>query len=280
MSYFREKLPDENVVLVRREPAPTEKLKPTEDRVLQLVDGLTTIGHIARMSHLGEFEATKILYQLLQTGWVQPRVGGAITSTPAGSADTQTQIITVFNEVYAKIHSAVAQGGPQGKQAALRRGLESFFASVAEFSPLFVGANLNDDGTRPVDQLLANLAMSPIEDKLDYLHRGLNELLFFELFTAGEAVDRREEIALHHRLSQILRDVPTGGEALVRPAAPTETSAAHVAPPVQFEGGPPARNAELTPEPGPLPSPPGEPDEQELGDDDLEPEITRVQNGS
>ena len=48
--------------------------------------------------------------------------------------------------------------------------------------------------------------MAPTDDKLDYLHRGLNELLFFELFTAGEAVDRREEIELHQRLNQILRD--------------------------------------------------------------------------
>jgi len=47
--------------------------------------------------------------------------------------------------------------------------------------------------------------MAPTDDKLDYLHRGMNELLFFELFTAGEAVDRREEIELHQRLNQIIR---------------------------------------------------------------------------
>jgi hypothetical protein len=61
------------------------------------------------------------------------------------------------------------------------------------------------DGTLPVEQLLFNLSMSPAADKLDYLHRGLNELLFFELFTAGEAVDRTAEIELHKKLSQILQ---------------------------------------------------------------------------
>jgi hypothetical protein len=54
--------------------------------------------------------------------------------------------------------------------------------------------------------------MAPTDNKLDYLHRGLNELLFFELFTAGEAVDRREEIELHQRLNQILREVPSAQE--------------------------------------------------------------------
>ena len=256
LSYFREKLPSAEVVLVRREPAPTEKLKPTEERVLHLIDGISTIAHVARASHLGEFEATRVLYQLLQSGWLQPRAARATLSATGGGTETQTKIIVVFNEVYAKIHAAVAQGGAQSaKQTALRRGLESFFSSVAEFSPLFVGVALEEDGTLPADQLVANLAMSPVEDKLDYLHRGLNELLFFELFTAGEAVDRREEIALHQRLSQILKDVPSGGgDPMVRPAGPTE-SAAHIA---------------TTPEA--LTEKPGD------DGDDFSPEITKVES--
>lgn len=240
LSYFREKLPSNEVVLVRREPPPQEKLKPAEERVLQLVDGLSSIEHIARASHLGDFEATRILYTLLQQGWLQPRP--ARETLAASGTDTQGKIISVFNEVYAKIHQAVS--AQSGKQQALRRGLESFFSSVAEFSPLFVGVSLSSDGTLPADQLLANLMMSPVEDKLDYLHRGLNELLFFELFTAGEAVDRREEIALHQRLSQILKDVPAGGEPIVRPAPPTEASPAHVARPLK----PDEDEVELTPE--------------------------------
>ena len=49
--------------------------------------------------------------------------------------------------------------------------------------------------------------MAPIDDKLDYLQRGLRELLYFELFSAGEAVDRQKEQALQTRLNQILRDM-------------------------------------------------------------------------
>src|SRR5205085_6723528 len=90
--------------------------------------------------------------------------------------------------------------------------LESFFGSVAEFAPLFAGVSMSSDGTVPVEQVLANLEFAPTEDKVDYLHRGLNELLFFELFTAGEAVDRREEIELHQRLNQILREVPSSSD--------------------------------------------------------------------
>ncbi len=219
LSYFREKLPSDEMVMVRREPAPSGKLKPTEDRVMQLIDGMRTIAHVSRASQLGEFETTRVLYQLLQGGWVQPRTGRAAldADVATGGTDLPTRIVEVFNEVYVKIHAAVSQ---KGKAEGLRRGLESFFSSVAEFSPLFVGVTLTANGALPPEQLISNLQMCPVEDKIDYLHRGLNELLFFELFTAGEAVDRREEIELHQRLSHILKEVG-GGESLVRPEAVT-----------------------------------------------------------
>ncbi|MGZ3408445.1 MAG: DUF4388 domain-containing protein, partial [Polyangia bacterium] len=207
LSYFREKLPSPDLVLQRRHPAPPTKLESKEERVLQLVDGVRDLGTIARLSHLGEFETTKVLYQLTTSGFVDPKLQPVVkmeSSRPGDSLqDIFGKVVDAFNEVYAKIFSAVAQ---RGKAQPLMKGLESFFGSVAEFAPLFVGLSMDERGMLARDQLLANLHMAPTDDKLDYLHRGLNELLFFELFTAGEAVDRREEIELHQRLNQILRD--------------------------------------------------------------------------
>jgi len=210
LSYFREKLPSPDVVLVPRHPQPDEKLGDREQRVLDLVDGARTLEMIARITHLGEFETTKILYQLLQSGYVVRKEARPSIKMKMGKPgdtldDMYGRIIDTFNAVYAKIHAAVAA---KGKEQGLQQGLESFFGSVAEFAPLFVGLSLEPDGTLPRDQVRANLQMAPSDNKLDYLHRGLNELLFFELFTAGEAVDRREEIELHQRLNQILREVP------------------------------------------------------------------------
>ncbi len=213
LSYFREKLPSVDLILQRREPQPAERIGPKELRVLGLVDGARSLGEIARQSHLGEFETTKILYQLLQSGFVQQRAASPIdTAVRRGDSveDIYKRIVDTFNFVYAKIHAAVSA---KGKQEALARGLESFFGSVNEFAPLFVGLSMAIDGTLPRSSVLANLEMAPTDNKIDYLHRGLNELLFFELFTAGEAVDRREEIELHQRLNQILRDLPTNQNA-------------------------------------------------------------------
>jgi hypothetical protein len=205
LSYFREKLPTSDLVLQQRHPVPSTKLDHKEERVLMLVDGARDIAAIARASHLGEFDTTKVLYSLTTSGFIEPKQQPVVkmqTSRGDSIQDIYGKVIDAFNEVYAKIYTAVAQ---RGKAQPLLKGLESFFGSVAEFAPLFVGLSMDDKGTLGREALLANLNMAPTDDKLDYLHRGMNELLFFELFTAGEAVDRREEIELHQRLNQIIR---------------------------------------------------------------------------
>jgi hypothetical protein len=207
LSYFRAKLPSPDLVLQRRHPEPAQRLEPRHERLLALVDGVRDLGVIARLSHLGEFETTKILYQLLTSGFIEPKKQPTIQVQPMRVGDSLEdvygKVIDTFNDVYAKVYAAISACD---RAEALRKGLDSFFGSVAEYAPLFVGLSVDGRGTLARDQLLANLAMAPTDDKLDYLHRGLNELLLFELFTAGEAVDRREEIELHQRLNQIIRE--------------------------------------------------------------------------
>jgi hypothetical protein len=209
MSYFRAKLPSSDVVLQQRVPQPEEKLPPREARVLALVDGTRDIVAISRDSHLGEFETTKILFQLFASHYVQmpeARVSAQMQAVPG--TDSATQVVEIFNQAYARVHTTVQTND---KELALARGLESFFASMTEFAPLFSGVTVDGKGELPAESIVANLSMAPVDDKLrlDYLYRGLNELLFFELFIAGEgAVDRRAELELHEKLHQILRDVP------------------------------------------------------------------------
>jgi hypothetical protein len=214
LSYFRAKLPSPEVVPCptnHRELHPSARIGPREQRVLGLVDGVRTLAAIARASHLGEFETTKTLYQLLQAGFVQLRTATAALEVQVAAAgtsvdDLHARILDTFNAVYRKIFDAVAQ---KGRREALEKGLESFLGESSEFAPLFVGVQLLPDGRLPPDVVLANLSFAPTNSKIDYLHRGLSELLYFELFTAGEAVDRKEEVELHWRLDAILRERPS-----------------------------------------------------------------------
>lgn len=209
LGYFRQKLPSPDIVLKRRDPPPTEKLPPREARVYALVDGVRDLATIARESHLGEFETTKICFQLLHAEWVQLGAPAPDAREPAAlSMERLRATVDRFNETYARVHNAVSM---QGNIESLWRGIDSFFQSAAEFAPLFVGVALDDDGRLAPDQLLANLEIAPTDDKLDYLRRGLQELLFFEIFTAGEAVDRDQEPELAAQLQEILKDHPERG---------------------------------------------------------------------
>jgi hypothetical protein len=216
LSYFREKLPSPEVVLIKREPQPAERLGPREQRVLGLVDGVRDIAAIARISHLGEFETTKALYQLLQTGFVQLRPAAdalevqAVAQGGSSVDDLHARILDTFNAVFVKIFSAVAD---QGRRDQLERNLISFFGSAEEFAPLFVGVQLLPDGRLPRDVVMANLHFAPTNNRVEYLHRGLSELLYFELFTAGEAVDRKEQEELHQKLDAILHPKPANKHA-------------------------------------------------------------------
>jgi hypothetical protein len=87
---YREKLPASDVILSRREPRPSESLTDLEQRVLEFVDGHLSLSSIARQTHLGEFETTRVLYRLVQSGWVQVVSRRAMTHqkpvTPSESA--------------------------------------------------------------------------------------------------------------------------------------------------------------------------------------------------
>ena len=114
-------------------------------------------------------------------------------------------LIERFNEIFVGIHRAVEL---RGRADALQRGIESYLASVADFAPLFAGVTLGDDGRLTREQIVANLEMAPVANKRDYLYRGLSDLLRYELFIAGEAVERAEQAEMHRRLEQILAEFP------------------------------------------------------------------------
>jgi hypothetical protein len=211
MSYFREKIPSSRMVPMpaadRREG---EALPPRSAGVLALVDGRRDVAAIGRESHLGEFEATRHLFHLLRGGHVDlrdPQAPVQVAVPLAGPDAALRRTVERFNQAYAQVTAAVAAQGAD-KRAALARGLESFFVSAGGFAPLFVGVEVRGDGTLPVDALVGNLELAPIGDKPEYLYRGLNELLSFLLFNAGELADRGALGALGERLRAALARRP------------------------------------------------------------------------
>lgn len=200
---FKDRIPTLEIVFEPTGlPAPGDLDEPGR-RVLALVDGMRDVGEIARSSRLGEFDSQKVLFQLLSYRLIRNQPPLELLR-PELPDDARVRVLDTYNHAFARIYSAVFQ---RSKQGTLRAGVESFLSSPGEFAPLFDGIELDQTGRLATDMVLHNLDMAPTADRMDYLQRGLSELLFYELFAAGEAIDRREEHDLHQRLSHILQEI-------------------------------------------------------------------------
>lgn len=209
MSYFRERIPSKHSIMeIRPEIAPTQ-LDEVNEKVYKLIDGLCTVEEIARETHLGEFEATKAIFKLMQLGYVQKRRDTDITHLPISeeaqaAPDASAAIIDTYNAVFQRFYAEIQA---KGNASALREALDSFFQGDTSFTTLFHGVAMSGDGTLPAPLLLDNLARVEVDNKIQHLHTGLSELLFFEMFTAGEAISHQEEEGLQNKLNAIFRDL-------------------------------------------------------------------------
>jgi len=202
MSYFRERLPSSEVVLEVSPEVPPKKLEEKESRVYFLIDGARTVKEIGRESRLGEFETTKIIFHLLQMRYIRVVEHAEVVEglKPSEAAEALHKVVETFNQVYRKIFGAVED---KGRQEELLKGLDSFFGGSTGYGDLFEEVSLNDDGSLPPEKLLEVLEGLDVKNKTDFLYQALNELLFFEMFTAGQSLSDNDERELRERLNEI-----------------------------------------------------------------------------
>ena len=206
MGHFRKRIPDQEAYVVRRGRRP-EKLNAQETAVFEQVDGKHTVREIAQASHLPEFDATKALFGLAESGYVavvaekpQPGLGGA---APQLNPEVK-EIVRVFNTVFREIFEEVGRVAPT---VGFRLGTDAFLGADHHGYPdLFHGLKLDDEGMLPEDQVLTHLggldpgrAPSPTR----FLYEALNELMFFELFQAGELLPPERDEDLSRRVKVI-----------------------------------------------------------------------------
>ena len=211
LAYFREKIPTPAAIPCLRDGAP--QTPPPEEHpriVLALCDGMRSADDIARDSKLGEFDATHALYQLIQSGYIEIRAEWDVShsglSRPAASGGRPglVRLVDVFNELLTRIHGTLSASN---KAERFRADLGAFFRGATAYTELFAGIEPDQDGRLPVDTIMANLDKAQVSDRAQYLHQGLNELLFFLVFTVGEVVGRKEEQDLSRKLNEILKDL-------------------------------------------------------------------------
>ena len=194
MRFFREKIPSDQYV-----PAPTGAggKKPPEElhRVYLECNGKHTIADIGRTTGLLEFEVTRAVFQLINTGFVT-----AAALRPQGTQP----IVAAFNRPLALIHATCAK---VDKVAELRDGLARFATNGWVYDPLFLDAGPLADGTLRPDRVAQNLARLCGDNPDVWLTQLLHEYVGFAMFQAETLLPREVERDLRASVAELLKTV-------------------------------------------------------------------------
>lgn len=173
----------------------SEGVTGTQKRLLQLVEaGVGNVREVLRRSGVGEFDALRLLYQLVEKGLVR------IEEAPSLAMDGELgEILTIYNGALTALYGAVsvkyADFGPE-----VRRFLRDL---PQPFSYVFRDAPLGEDGTISGGKILANLAGLEEGDKKKLLADALSELIYMECIIARRELGTAASAELVKRVQKI-----------------------------------------------------------------------------
>ncbi len=202
MVLFRERVPGPDAYLRARKAPVAVALDRREQQVLALVDGRRTVAELAQAAHLGEFDATRTLYHLVEAGYVE--VAEAPAPPPETPAVRTEAAVTALNAILRRI---AEEAGRAGQRELLLAGVRAFLADRSgRFGRVWQGVSPGPDGALDPAALQRSLtaldgATLPEgeqgEDPVRHLLSALRELMFFYLFQARELLPRAADEELN-----------------------------------------------------------------------------------
>ncbi|HET9158158.1 MAG TPA: DUF4388 domain-containing protein [Myxococcaceae bacterium] len=213
LQHFRQRIPHGRVYVAKKRPS-DGKLQPDEDRLLALANGQRTVLELAQASKLSEFDATKIIFRLLEGGYasVSELKHGDVAAPARGRAASRgaesepaVRVVATFDEIFGEIAQEVAS------QGMAREFLEAANAALASRSlsesPVLVGLTLGSDGRFDAKKVLEAYARArPTlgSEPVASLRQALSDVMFFLLFQAGEMLESRADEDLARRVKDLL----------------------------------------------------------------------------
>ena len=156
------------------------ELTSEEQEVLAQVNGRSSVEQICQVSYLPDFETCRILWSLMVLGVIRREKGGESRGAPEGPADREGEldledIVERFNQMFGRIYSFL--------EGRLAGGVDEFMDAAMEqvsrqYGKLFDGVDLRAYGRAYFEQMLANVADLPAEQRKSLMVSGLNELVF------------------------------------------------------------------------------------------------------
>ena len=206
LAHFRGRIPNGRMYVTKKRPS-DGKLHPDEDKLLGLATGRRTVLELARAAKLSEFEATKVLFRLLEGGYASvSEVAVAETPAPAAvTADPAVRVVRTFNAIFSEVLAEVRREGQD--EAFLQAANVALAGQALTAVPVLRGLQFNDEGMLPEAALLASFAKARSQlgsEPVASLREGLSEVMFFLLFQAGELLESRADEELARRVKELL----------------------------------------------------------------------------
>jgi hypothetical protein len=170
------------------------ELSTEEQEVLAQVNGRSTVEQICDVSYLSHFETCRILWGLQVLG-VLLRRGQTDTVAEEGVRARQREwdlegMVEKFNQMFGRIYTFL--------QGRMGTGVDGFMDTVLDdisrqYGTLFAGVDLKQYGRADFEQMLANVADLPPDQRKSLMLAGLNELVYVIQLSVRTRFGREEE---------------------------------------------------------------------------------------
>jgi hypothetical protein len=156
------------------------ELTEEEQEILAQVNGRSTVEQICQVSYLTNFETCRILWALQVLGIVRREQKGEAAVVGEGVKEKEREldlegIVEKFNQMFARIYAFLK--GRIGDQ--VDPFMDGALDEVSrQYGALFGGVDLKHYGRADFEQMLANVADLPPDQRKSLMVAGLNELVF------------------------------------------------------------------------------------------------------
>ncbi len=198
---YMHKVKSLDAIPVATDKVPNDLDSVSQKMVAMIQAGVGSVKELLRRSGSGEFDAIKLLSQLVERGVV------SMEEAPTVKVEgVLGEVVNIFNGVLVAMHKVVSAKNPQ-----FREEVSCFMRDLPQpFSYVFRQTTLKDDGSVDGGRVLANLAGLEEGDKLRLLSESLSELIYMECIAARRelgAADSAELIKRVQEVSQRVQDL-------------------------------------------------------------------------
>jgi hypothetical protein len=188
------------------------ELTEEEQEVLANVNGIATVEQICDMSYLSNFETCRILWALQVLGVIRRGQAGETAAAGEGARERQREldlegIVEKFNQMFSRIY-----GFLRGR---LGDSVDEFMDQCLEevsrqYGALFDGVDLKQYGRADFEQMLANVADLPAEQRKSLMVSALNELVYVIQLAVRTRHGAQEEAVVSGIIKDGLRRLGAG----------------------------------------------------------------------